>query len=92
MVILVICRLAWGITNRGSTVNKYILYIFIIYYIYIYYAHTPVHEIYPIYHLLKLPFHSRYAETSIKNCLTPPQRHVHVACKDFNAYEKHQSF
>ncbi len=81
MVILVICRLAWGSTNRGSTVNKYI-----------YYAHTPVHEIYPIYHLLKLPFHSRYAETSIKNCLTPPQRHVYVACKDFNAYEKHQSF
>ena len=91
MVILVICRLAWGITNRGSTVNIY-LYIFIIYYIYIYYAHTPVHEIYQIYHLLKLPFHSRYAETSIKNCLTPPQRRLYVACKDFNAYEKHQSF
>ena len=29
MVILVIRRLVWGITNRGSTVNKYI-YIFII--------------------------------------------------------------
>ena len=84
MVILVICRFAWGITNRGSTVNKYI-YIYLLFIIYIYYAHTPVHEIYQIYHLLKLPFHSRYAETSIKNCLTPPQRHVHVACKDFNA-------
>ncbi len=86
MVILVICRLAWGITNRGSTVNIYInIYFYYLLYIYIYYAHTPVHEIYQIYHLLKLPFHSRYAETSIKNCLTPPQRHVHVACKGFNA-------
>ena len=28
MVILVIRRLVWGITNRGSTVNKYILYIY----------------------------------------------------------------
>ena len=92
MVILVICRLAWGITNRGSTVNIYNIYIYYLLYIYIYYAHTPVHKIYQIYHLLKLPFHSPYAETSIKNCLTPPQRHVHVACKDFNAYEKHQSF
>ena len=36
MVILVIRRLVWGITNRGSTVNKYILYIYyIIIYIFI---------------------------------------------------------
>ena len=26
MVILVIHRLVWGITNRGSRINKYILY------------------------------------------------------------------
>ena len=36
MVILVICRLAWGITNRGSTVNIYIIYIYYLLYIYIY--------------------------------------------------------
>ncbi len=33
---LVICRLVWEITNRGSTVNKYIIYIYyIIIYIFI---------------------------------------------------------
>ena len=50
MVILVIRRLVWGITNRGSTVNKYILYIYYIiiyifvnkYILYIYYIIIPV--------------------------------------------------
>ncbi len=32
--------MVWGIINRGSTVNKYYLYIYYIYYIYIYYART----------------------------------------------------
>ena len=31
MVILVICRLAWGITNRGSTVNIYIFIYYLLY-------------------------------------------------------------
>ena len=32
--------MVWGIINRGSTVNKYYLYIYYIYYIYIYYTRT----------------------------------------------------
>ncbi len=40
MVILVIRRLVWGITNRGSTVNKYIYIFIILLYIYLLYACT----------------------------------------------------
>ena len=50
MVILVICRLVWGITNRGSTVNKYIIYL-LYYYIYIYYTRVLVRQ-----NLPNLPF------------------------------------
>ena len=41
MVILVIRRLAWGITNRGSRINKYIfIYMYVLYY-YIFIKHLP---------------------------------------------------
>ena len=89
MVILVIRRLAWGITNRGSTVNKYYLYIYYIFIIYIYYTRVYVkgkfHN-FTISHFTISHFSKRYSVSSIKNFLTLPQRHVYVACKDFISY------
>ena len=45
MVILVICRLAWGITNRGSTVNKYNIFIYYLLYIYLLRAYSRTRDL-----------------------------------------------